>query len=63
MKAGKQPWVRVRLNRLMWLCYEAPARLRWRFAWGPTTRLHVVSPRGAVWYFKINGGCWLQKET
>ena len=55
-------WRRIRFERLAWLLEHAPQRLRWR--WQPNRkkgpRLQVVSPRGAVWDFKLSGGAWIR---
>ena len=65
METEPRVWIRVKLRRLAWLCYDAPPRLRWR--WLKQTekngraRLCLVSPRGVTWEFKLSGGAWLSK--
>lgn len=57
-------WIRAKLRRLAWLCYDAPLRLRWTWLKqekNGRARLCLVSPRGVIWEFKLSGGAWLSK--
>ena len=61
-------WQKMRLVKMAWLLNHAPERIRWRFRKKSAatdaqraTRLQLVSPRGVVWDFKLNGGAWIKK--
>lgn len=61
-----QPWIRIKLSRLMYLTEYAPVRLRWKFLRekrAGKTVLLWVSPRGLRYHFKLSGHAWIRKET
>lgn len=60
-----ETWRKIRFEAVVRLTRDVPRRLRWR--WRKVrvrgrTSLALVSPRGAVWDFKLNGGAWVRRR-
>lgn len=57
-------WTRVKVMPFARLLHDVPEALRWRLARSDkknATTLQLISPRGVVWDFRMNGGVWIRK--